>query len=94
MEKRLTMVRQSHQLILSRDIDYQRILESDWAKGTPGHTQKRVVILDTTFPDDYLNINIKDITWLFPLILLIKDGTRHTNSYTQPKVVASGTIFF
>ena len=50
MEKRLTMVRQSHQLILSRDIDYQRILESDWAKGTPGHTQKRVVILDTTFP--------------------------------------------
>ena len=50
MEKRLTMVRQSYQLILSRDIDYQRILESDWAKGTPGHTQKRVVILDTTFP--------------------------------------------
>ena len=31
------MVRQKYQLIPSKDIDDQRILKSDWPKGTPGH---------------------------------------------------------
>ena len=50
------MFRQRHQLIPSRDIDNQRILESDWPKGTPGHTQQkvghtqqRVVLLNDNF---------------------------------------------
>ena len=32
MQKKL-----KYQLILSRDIDDQRILQSDWMKGTPSH---------------------------------------------------------
>ena len=45
-----TMVRQRHQLIPSRDIDDQRILEFNWTKGTLGHTQSRMVVSDATFP--------------------------------------------
>ena len=44
MHKRL-----SYQWILSRVIDNQRILQSDWTRGTPGHTQPKVVVLDATF---------------------------------------------
>ena len=46
------MLRQRYQLILSQDIDDQRILESDWTSGTSGYTQSRaiVVVLDPTFP--------------------------------------------
>ena len=44
------MVRQMYQLITSIDIDDQRILESDLARGTPGPTQLRAVVLDATFP--------------------------------------------
>ena len=43
------MVRQRYQLIPSGDIDDQRILESDWPKGAPGHYQPRVVVLNATF---------------------------------------------
>ena len=31
------MVRQRYQMIPSRDIDDQPILESDWPKGSPDH---------------------------------------------------------
>ena len=41
--------RLSYQWILSRVIDNQRILQSDWTRGTPGHTQPKVVVLDATF---------------------------------------------
>ena len=41
------MVRQMYQLIPSRDDD-QRILTSDWPKGTSGHTQPREVVLNAT----------------------------------------------
>ena len=44
------MIRQRYQLIPSRDIDDQRILESDNFKGTRGHIQLRVVVLNATFP--------------------------------------------
>ena len=44
------MVRQSYQQISSRDIDDQRILGSDWPKSTHGHTEPRVVVLNTAFP--------------------------------------------
>ena len=42
------MVRQRYQLILSRDIDNQRILEF-------GHMQPRVAILNILSLDDYLH---------------------------------------
>ena len=44
------MVSQRYQLIPSRDVDDQRILEFDWPNGIPGHTQSRVVVPNATFP--------------------------------------------
>ena len=46
----MTMFCQVYQLIHSRDIDEQRILESNWIRGTPGLTQTKVVVSDVTFP--------------------------------------------
>ena len=43
-----------YQLNLFRDIDNQRNLQIDWMKSPPGHTQPKVVILDTTC-DKYLH---------------------------------------
>ena len=43
------MVRQSCQFFPSRDIDDQRIQESDWPKGTSDHTQPKVLVSDATF---------------------------------------------
>ena len=43
------MARQLYQSITSRDIDDQRILESDWNSGKPSGTQPRMVVLDVTF---------------------------------------------
>ena len=42
--------KKKYQLILCRDIHNQRILQSDWIRGTPGHTQQKVVVSDATFP--------------------------------------------
>ena len=39
-----------YKLIPSKDIDEQRILQSDWIRGTPGHTQSKVVVSYATFP--------------------------------------------
>ena len=39
-----------YQLIPSRDIDVQRILQTDLARGTPDHIQPKVVVSDATFP--------------------------------------------
>ena len=39
------MVRQRYQFVSSRDIDDQKILESDWPKSTSGHNQQSVVNL-------------------------------------------------
>ena len=39
-----------YSLILSKDIDDRRILQSDWMWGTNGHTQPQLIIWDVTFP--------------------------------------------
>ena len=36
-------------LISFIDTDDQRILQTDWARGTTGHTQPKVVVSDVTF---------------------------------------------
>ena len=54
-QKRLTTVRKRYHLLLTSDADNDRILESDWTKCTPGHTQTRVTVLDAIFP-----------SWLYP----------------------------
>ena len=45
-------------MIPPRDIDVQRILQSDWTRDTPDHTQPKVVRSDATFHDDYLRAKI------------------------------------
>ena len=37
---------QTNQLILSRDTDHQRILQSDWMRDTTGHTQPKLIVSD------------------------------------------------
>ena len=44
------MLRQRYELIPYRDIDDQRILESNWTHGTPGLTQTKVVVSYATIP--------------------------------------------
>ena len=44
----LTMVRQRYQLIPSLDINYQRLLESNWITYTPSCTQQTRVFIDAT----------------------------------------------
>ena len=39
----------------SKDNDDQRIMQSDWTRGTTGHSQLKAVVSDTTFVDDYLH---------------------------------------
>ena len=39
-----------HKFTLSRDIENQRIQQSDWTRGTTDHTYKTVVVSDVTFP--------------------------------------------
>ena len=50
----MTIVMQGYQLIPSRNVDDQLILEYDRMRGTPDHTQTRKVVLDVTFPRYYL----------------------------------------
>ena len=58
---RLTMDRQRYQLIPSKDIDDQRILESDWSKDSADHTQPWVVV--------FVLFQKKLIIWIFYPIL-------------------------
>ena len=37
-------------MILSRDIDDQRILQSDWMRVTHGHIQQKGIVMYSTFP--------------------------------------------
>ena len=37
------------EVFTSKDIDNQRITESDWPKGKPDHTKPRVLVLNATF---------------------------------------------
>ena len=93
------MARQWYQLISSRDIDDEIILESDQPKKALGHTRPTVVILNATFPW-WLSPckKIKDINWFFPVLLLIKESfnliwcEKQHNTINQ-KVWVSGATF-
>ena len=41
-----------YQLIPSRDNDDQRIMQSDWTRDTPDHTQPKAVVSNATSLDD------------------------------------------
>ena len=87
-----------YQMILSRDIVDQRILQSDWTRGIPGCTQPKRYSQILTSSDDYLHVkNLR--CHLIPSrdivnqIILQSDWRRDTKSHTQPKVVFSDAIF-
>ena len=44
------MVRQTYQMIPSRDIDDQGIMESDWNRGTTGFAQPKVIVSHAKYP--------------------------------------------
>ena len=55
-----SMQKLRYQLILSKDIDDQKILQSDWTRGTTGHTQPKEVVPDA--PDLHAK-NLRDF-WI------------------------------
>ena len=83
---------------ISVDLIDQRILQSDWTRGKPGHTQLKLVVSDSAF-----------LWWLFPCKnlwyrltfswdtdhqrVLQSDWTRGTTGRTQLEVIVSDPIF-
>ena len=63
-----------YQLIPSKNIIYNRILQSDWTKGTTGYTQLKAVS-DANFPLMIISMKkIEDINIFPPEMLLIKES--------------------
>ena len=90
----MIMGRKKYQSFTSRNIDDQRILESDSSKGIPGHTQPRLVVLSAIFP--WWLFSIKVVNWNSLVLLLIKEslnliGWESQHVLTNQKLVASGT---
>ena len=54
-------MKKMYRLVHSKDIDDQRILESNCNRGMPEHTQQSQRLPSL---DHYLNAKIKDIKWL------------------------------
>ena len=50
LDDQLHAIELRYYLILSRDIDDQRILQSAWKRDTTDHNQPKVVFSDATFP--------------------------------------------
>ena len=85
-------------MILSTDINGQRILKYDLMRDTTRHTQPKEVVSHVTFLDNYLHaINLKDRS--IPSRdtddqkILQSDWVRGTTGHTQPKEVVSDAIF-
>ena len=66
------VVSTSHnELIFFRDIDDQRILESNWIRGKP----RRMCWSHMLYSLTIISVQkIKDIDWFFPVILLIEES--------------------
>ena len=98
LDNKLHAKKLRYQLILCRDIDDQRMLQSDWMRGTIAHTQTKVLVPGATFFDDYLDpknlryrlIPSRDIN---DQRILQSGWMEGTNGHTQPKVTVSGTTF-
>lgn len=72
-----------HQFVTSRDIVDQRILQSDWTRGTTGHVQQNVVVSDAVFPW-WLSLQLIPCGYIDPKILQF-DWTRDISTHTQQK---------
>ena len=62
-------------LILSRDIDDQRSLQSDWMRGTYGYTQPKEVILEVSFPWLLSPCKKCDMDWFLPEVLMSEESS-------------------
>ena len=88
------MVRQRHQMILSRETGDQISLQSDWKRDTPDRTYSKVLALDAppSF-DDYLHtknkILIDSTQNIHNQRILQSNWKRDTPGHTYPKVVVS-----
>ena len=76
-------------MIPSRDIDDQRILESDWSKSTTDHIQSRVVVFNATIlwwlsPYKKLKISIGSVIFIADPSMNQSDWMRDTEDNTQP----------
>ena len=49
-ESKVTKIRQMYQFIPFGDNTDQRKLQCDWMRGTRGHKQPKVTLVDATFP--------------------------------------------
>ena len=47
---KILMIWQRYQLIPFRYIDDQRIMQYDWTRDKPAHTQQKIRVSHTTFP--------------------------------------------
>ena len=88
--------------ISPRDIDDQRLLKSDWMRGSTGwlHPAKKVLVSDTTFLPTFIFMKkIYDIDWFLPELLMIKEFCHLIShevqlaGYIQPKVVVADVTF-
>ena len=84
--------------LLSHDTDDQRILQSDWMRGTCGYTQPKLVASDTAFPW-WLTPSIKNkisLDFLRDIVvqrILQSDWTRDWPGHIQSKVVIADATF-
>ena len=63
----MKIVTWKYQLIPSGDIDDQVLLQSDWTRGTTGHTQPKIVVSDATFLWWSLSPRKKNVShWFIP----------------------------
>ena len=83
-------------MIPSWDTDNQTFLQSDWARVTTGHTQRRVVVSNSSFHFTWCK-NVR--YWLIPSKnidderILQSDWMRGTTGHIRPKVVISNLSF-
>ena len=77
------MIRQSVKLISSRYKDDQRILESNWTRGTPDLTQQKLTSLDEYLYPKYLRYQLIPTTDIGDHRILQSDKMRGTTGHTQ-----------
>ena len=81
-----------YQLISLKDIVDQRILQSDWTRGTPRHTQPKMAVLDVPSLEKYPQVKKSKISMVLSsdfadYRILETDWIRSTACHTQPQVI-------
>ena len=83
-------------MILSRNIDEQRILQFGWTRGTTCHIQSKEVVLDATFPGSPCqksNVLIDSFLIYWWSKVLQSNWMRGATGHIKPIVAVSDTTF-